>query len=162
MSVQLRWLSHPSLFFIQDHVYELLNTIDACQCFFDIVSIGQKNVLLHMKHKLPPDFSSPPVEFVWFITVIIKVTLSALHMLYFSELWLLFYILDALSFNHRSMSVHDLSSGTVVFADLGLIFCIWQVEPLSKSSFYYITIVKHFFTLEHLSHWFYVFFLSWK
>ena len=24
---------------IQDHVYELLNTIDACQCFFDIVSI---------------------------------------------------------------------------------------------------------------------------
>uniref|UniRef100_A0A8C2X697 NCK associated protein 1 like n=1 Tax=Cyclopterus lumpus TaxID=8103 RepID=A0A8C2X697_CYCLU len=26
----------PSLLFIQDHVYELLNTIDACQCFFDI------------------------------------------------------------------------------------------------------------------------------
>lgn len=26
-------------FSIQDHVYELLNTIDACQCFFDIVSI---------------------------------------------------------------------------------------------------------------------------
>lgn len=32
------FLSNASLFFTQDHVYELLNTIDACQCFFDIVS----------------------------------------------------------------------------------------------------------------------------
>ena len=24
-------------FYLQDHVYELLNTIDACQCHFDIV-----------------------------------------------------------------------------------------------------------------------------
>lgn len=30
----LKW----NLFSFQDHVYELLNTIDACQCYFDIVS----------------------------------------------------------------------------------------------------------------------------
>uniref|UniRef100_A0A672YG36 NCK associated protein 1 like n=1 Tax=Sphaeramia orbicularis TaxID=375764 RepID=A0A672YG36_9TELE len=30
------YVSHLCLIFIQDHVYELLNTIDACQCFFDI------------------------------------------------------------------------------------------------------------------------------
>uniref|UniRef100_A0A8D3CWX1 Nck-associated protein 1-like n=1 Tax=Scophthalmus maximus TaxID=52904 RepID=A0A8D3CWX1_SCOMX len=36
VSLKQLFLSYLSLFLVQDHVYELLNTIDACQCFFDI------------------------------------------------------------------------------------------------------------------------------
>lgn len=39
------------MFFIQDHVYELLNTIDACQCFFDIVSIYNIFIFIHKSGK---------------------------------------------------------------------------------------------------------------
>lgn len=43
MSYRLPRILMEALLYHQDHVCELLNTIDACQVFFDIVSVGQKS-----------------------------------------------------------------------------------------------------------------------
>lgn len=98
MNVQLHPLSHRSLSF-QDHVYELLNTIDACQCFFDIVSINVA-ILSHFKQLSP----TPEAQVCLVYYCHDEVTLAELYCF--------------------TLAVHDLYSGTCVSADLIFIFCI--------------------------------------
>lgn len=116
MNVQLHPLSHRSLSF-QDHVYELLNTIDACQCFFDIVSINVA-ILSHFKQLSP----TPEAQVCLVYYCHNEVTLAELYC--FSDLRLFFTILNELweCFNAHSCCARPL---------------LWHLR-LCRSNFYFL------------------------